>query len=203
MSDKLFRTNIIGGYNREDVHSYISMLETKLTRAQEKLEEQIELWEQPRKKKEIEDNEDVVVLCDIPQRSEEADGTEEDVRKEQIEKKVQSAAFDEQAKELMAVRQELEKVRCELTDTKVELSISNQRYEQSEQKKESLLELIQCLVENYSGLQTSQYYLAEQVKNIGCIEKRIEMIQNNVEHILRVDVSMSDSFERQKENERV
>ena len=78
----------------------------------------------------------------------------------------------------------------------MELGISNQRYEQSEQKKESLLELIQRLVENYSGLQASQFYLAEQVKNIGHMEKRIETIQNDVAQILRVDVSMSDSLER-------
>ena len=47
MSDKLFRTSIVGGYNKEDVHSYISMLEAKLTQAQEKLDEQTELWEKP------------------------------------------------------------------------------------------------------------------------------------------------------------
>lgn len=203
MSDKLFRTSIVGGYNKEDVHSYISMLETKLTRTQEKLEEQIELWEQPGKGRKAETDEDVVVLSDIPQRTGEAGEIREDVQKEQAEEKVQSSAPDEQAMELAAVKQELEKVKSELIDTKVELGISNRRYEQSEQKKESLLELIQRLVENYSGLQASQYYLAEQVKNIGRMEKRIETIQNNVEHILRVDVSMSNSFERQEENERV
>ncbi|MEY8324076.1 hypothetical protein AALB47_09200 [Lachnospiraceae bacterium 54-11] len=196
MSDKLFRTSIVGGYNKEDVHSYISMLETKLTQAQEKLEEQIELWEKPGKRGSLERDEDVVVLSDTPQEAEKAGKIEEDILKGKQEGESQAAAFDEQARELAAVRQELEKVKSELIDTKVELGISNQRYEQSEQKKESLLELIQRLVENYSGLQTSQYYLAEQVKNIGHMEKRIEMIQNDVAQILRVDVSMSDSFER-------
>lgn len=196
MSDKLFRTSIVGGYNKEDVHSYISMLETKLTQAQEKLEEQIELWEKPGKRGSLERDEDVVVLSDTPQEAGKAGKIEEDILKGKPEGESQAAAFDEQARELAAVRQELEKVKSELIDTKVELGISNQRYEQSEQKKESLLELIQRLVENYSGLQTSQYYLAEQVKNIGHMEKRIEMIQNDVAHILQVDVSMSDSFER-------
>ena len=186
MSDKLFRTSIVGGYNKEDVHSYISMLETKLTQAQEKLEEQIELWEKPGKRGSLERDEDVVVLSDTPQETGKAGKIEEDILKGKPEGESQAAAFDE----------ELEKVKSELIDTKVELGISNQRYEQSEQKKESLLELIQRLVENYSGLQTSQYYLAEQVKNIGHMEKRIEMIQNDVAHILQVDVSMSDSFER-------
>ena len=193
MSDKLFRTSIVGGYNKEDVHSYISMLEAKLTQAQEKLEEQTELWEKPGKSRIMETNADVVVLSDTPQETGE---TKEETPKGKAEREGKDVAFGEQARELAAVRQELEKVKSELIDTKVELGISNQRYEQSEQKKESLLELIQRLVENYSGLQTSQFYLAEQVKNIGHMEKRIEMIQNDVAQILRVDVSMSDSFER-------
>ncbi len=193
MSDKLFRTSIVGGYNKEDVHSYISMLEAKLTQAQEKLDEQTELWEKPGKRRIMETNADVVVLSDTP---EETGETKEETPKGKSEREGKNVAFDEQARELAAVRQELEKVKSELIDTRVELGISNQRYEQSEQKKESLLELIQRLVENYSGLQASQFYLAEQVKNIGHMEKRIETIQNDVAQILRVDVSMSDSFER-------
>lgn len=187
MGDKLFRTRVVGGYNKEDVHSYISKLEDELTRAHERLESQNEPCREAEKREEA--DEDVVVLRDT------AEETKEKSMREKVEKQEgEDVGRGGQAGELVAVREELERVKNELIDTKVELGISKQRFEQSEQKKESLLELIQHLVDNYSGLQTSQYYLAEQVKDMGRMEKRIEMIQNNLEHILRAGVSISDSF---------
>lgn len=187
MGDKLFRIKIIGGYNKEDVHSYISKLEEELTRAHERLEGQNEPGREPEKKAEA--DEDVIVLRDTAEETKEKNMREKVVKQEGAD-----IGCGGQAGELAAIREELEQVKNELIDTKVELGISKKRCEQSEQKKESLLELIQHLVDNYSGLQTSQYYLTEQIKDMGRMEKRMEIIQNNLEHILRADVSISDSF---------
>jgi len=166
MGDKLFRTSVVGGYNREDVNSYISKLEAELMRVQKQLGEQVRQWEEPRRERKPDTCDDVIILSDSPQEAGKTNNTEKPPKeKASAEANIPESACEGQEKELAAARLELERVSGELIDARVELGISKQRCEESEHKREALLELFQRMAVNYSGLQTSQYYPAEQVEN--------------------------------------
>lgn len=51
----------------------------------------------------------------------------------------------------------------------------------NEQKRETMLQLMGQLSENYSGLQASKYFLEEQVKNIESMERQISEIRNKMQ----------------------
>lgn len=64
----------------------------------------------------------------------------------------------------------------------------------TEQKKESITELMRHLTENYNGLQVSKYYMEEQAKNIDCMEKQIKSIQCKMESFLGMDANKEENL---------
>ncbi|MCI8597021.1 MAG: hypothetical protein HFJ10_01040 [Lachnospiraceae bacterium] len=264
MSNKLFRTNMFGGYKKEDVLSYIAKLEAELTRSQELLAQKDNIPEaskvtRPKEAEAVQSvYEDVIVLSDTQEEAQADREFYEDSQGVGADK-ASSGACEEQNKELEEALRELELVKQELEDKKAELEASSRlcdqsrarlnlaltekemleneaeklreeqkRYEQdydavkevllnaridaeiiltkakkeaklllentqrqiSEQKKETVGELMRQLVENYNGLQTSKYHLERQVKSIERTTQQIEVIQSKMEDFLGEDINI-------------
>ncbi|MCI8293182.1 MAG: hypothetical protein HFH53_06560 [Hespellia sp.] len=159
MSDKLFRTNVFGGYKKEDVQAYITSLETALTKLQEQVDsgntgsveetpKQSVSAAQPKAaspevEKEIAIGEDVVVFGDTPEEGMEPERTQSEPDAPALDSAEETGTEDVEEsagqKELEEARRELEQVKTELQDTKAELEISGRLCEQSKRRLELAL----------------------------------------------------------------
>lgn len=138
MSDKLFRTNVFGGYNKEDVQTYIASLEAEVVRLQEQNTVQESHIESEEKEEKAEA--DVIVLNDILEEI----GSETNNQQPEASVSGESSPvndenqkeFEKTRQELEETQQELEQVRLELNDMKSELNVSRRLCEQSRMRLE-------------------------------------------------------------------
>ncbi len=70
---------------------------------------------------------------------------------------------------------------------------THKRIEQ--EKQDSILELIHALNTNRNGLETSKYYLEEQVNGIECMEKQLDTIRDDLKKFLVMDTHAEYGFE--------
>lgn len=145
MSDKLFRTNVFGGYNKEDVQTYIASLEAELVRLQEQNAVQESHAESEEKEEKAEA--DVIVLNDILEETGSETNNQEpeasvagesspvnDENEKEFEKTTQE--LEKAQQELEETQQELEQLKLELNDMKSELNVSRRLCEQSRMRLE-------------------------------------------------------------------
>lgn len=123
MSDKLFRTNMFGGYNKEDVQLYIARLEAEVVR----LQEADSTRREPLEKTRAEDQEGTAK----PEENAEEDVFVLDALSEGLER---NSTDIERGAELEKARRELEQVKSELLDTRQELESSRRLCEESRKR---------------------------------------------------------------------
>ncbi len=110
------------------------------------------------------------------------------------EKKKYEDNYDAVKEVLMNARIDAEIIRTKAkNEAKLLLEETHRRIAQEKEK--SILELVHALNANRTGLETSKYYLEEQVNGIACMEKQLDAIRDELKKFLVMDTGEQYDFE--------
>lgn len=207
----LFRTNILGAYNRQDVDDYIKRLEDELIRVQREKEGMNDRKPDLPQERQREAA-DIMVLDETRGvdyrdkkplfQSEEVKQREQDTYRKPVyeekrpvkeimeepedskkEKESRGSEYKTIKEMLLNAYADAEKITAE-AQNKARLIAENAQKQIMDTYKETLNVLARCLEENQSSLAASRRYLEEQIKNIDSAQKEISVLEEGIKKFL-------------------